>query len=433
MIFKSKEKKQLEKQQKELEEKQKKVKAFQWLFALAFATMAIATAPTIVMLLFILLTVAVMPVKPIEKVWGKIPIKGKWFKPAALVAAFFITCMLAAPILEEQDKEPASIVVNTTEDSGITDEKATVKDTSDDVKIQVNTTPKDETKEDTKPQEDEKTTETDVPEASTPQVTLADIPAYSGKAYIEVNGNVPYFNDSELVTTSFENYSSLDSLGRCGIAYANICTEIMPTEERGSIGSVKPSGWGSVKYDCVDGKYLYNRCHLIGFQLAGENANEKNLITGTRYLNVDGMLPFENMVADYVKETNNHVLYRVTPVYDGNNLVASGVLMEAKSVEDKGEGILFNVYCYNNQPGVSINYADGSSQLDGTQTTTTVTETPSSSNTQTETTTPAVDTSTPAGSSGAYVVNGNNGKIHMDGGCAATGSGASAMTNEVFF
>lgn len=187
------------------------------------------------------------------------------------------------------------------------------------------------------------------------------IPEYSGNPYVELNGNVPYFTDEELSTTAFELYSELDFLGRCGACYANICKEIMPTEERGSIGMVKPTGWHTVKYDCITDRYLYNRCHLIGYQLAGENANEKNLITGTRYLNVDGMLPFENEVADYVDETDNHVLYRVTPVFSDDNLVASGVIIEAKSVEDKGAGVQFNVYCYNVQPGISIDYIDGQS------------------------------------------------------------------------
>lgn len=196
-------------------------------------------------------------------------------------------------------------------------------------------------------------------------VGVADIPEYSGKAYCEVNGNVPYFSEDELVTEAFENYSELDSLGRCGAAYANICKELMPTKERGEIGMVKPSGWHTVKYsDRIDGNYLYNRCHLIAYQLAGENANEKNLITGTRYLNVTGMLPFENAVADYVESTGNHVLYRVTPVFDGDNLVASGVHMEAESVEDKGAGVCFNVYVYNVQPGVVIDYATGDSEAD---------------------------------------------------------------------
>lgn len=194
-------------------------------------------------------------------------------------------------------------------------------------------------------------------------VSLDDIPAYSGQAYIAVNDNQPFFTQDELTTQAFETYSELDSLGRCGTAYANICRELMPTEPRGEIGSVKPTGWQSVKYDFVDGKSLYNRCHLIGFQLAGENANPKNLITGTRYLNIEGMLPFENLVADYVKETENHVLYRVTPVFQGEELVARGVEMEAFSVEDQGEGVYFHVYCYNNQPGVSIDYATGESRL----------------------------------------------------------------------
>lgn len=193
--------------------------------------------------------------------------------------------------------------------------------------------------------------------------SISDIPAYSGSPYVIINNNKPNFNDSELTTTSFEKYSPLDNLGRCGVAYANIGTDLMPTEERESISSVKPSGWQNVKYDIVSGKYLYNRCHLIGYQLTAENANELNLITGTRYLNVDGMLPFENMVADYIKETNNHVLYRVTPIYDGNNLVATGVQIEAKSVEDNGEGIEFNIFVYNVQPGITIDYATGASSL----------------------------------------------------------------------
>ena len=197
-------------------------------------------------------------------------------------------------------------------------------------------------------------------------VSLDAIPAYDGKAYVAVNNNEPFFTDSDMTTAAFENYSDLDSLGRCGVAYANICKDIMPTEERGKIGMIKPSGWHTVKYDVIKDRYLYNRCHLIGYQLAGENANPKNLITGTRYLNVEGMLPFENLVADYVNNTGNHVLYRVTPMFSGSNLVANGVLIEAKSVEDNGGGILFNVYCYNVQPGVGINYENGDSWLDGT-------------------------------------------------------------------
>lgn len=187
---------------------------------------------------------------------------------------------------------------------------------------------------------------------------------YQGEPYVVINDNNPDFTETDMTTASFESYGELDGLGRCTTAYANIGKDLMPTEKRGSIGEVKPTGWQTVKYDNVDGKYLYNRCHLIGYQLTGENANAKNLITGTRYLNVDGMLPFENMVADYIKETNNHVLYRVTPVFAGDNLVASGVQMEAKSVEDNGDGILFNVYCFNAQPGIAIDYATGDSHQD---------------------------------------------------------------------
>lgn len=199
------------------------------------------------------------------------------------------------------------------------------------------------------------------------KITLNNLPAYSGEAYVELNDNVPSFSKNDMTSKAFEKYSELDDLGRCGTAYANVCKETMPTEERGNIGMIKPSGWHTVKYDNVDGKYLYNRCHLIGYQLTAENANEKNLITGTRYLNIEGMLAFENMVADYVEATDNHVLYRVTPIFKGDNLLASGVQMEAYSVEDKGNGVCFNVYCYNVQLGITIDYSDGSSKLaDGT-------------------------------------------------------------------
>lgn len=193
---------------------------------------------------------------------------------------------------------------------------------------------------------------------------LEDIPEYDGKPYVIINDNEPYFDQGDFTTKSFEEYSPLDDLGRCGVAFANIGEDIMPTKERGSIGMIKPSGWQTKKYDFVDGKYLYNRCHLIGYQLSGENANEKNLITGTRYMNTEGMLPFENEVADYVKDTGNHVLYRVTPVFEGDNLVADGVLMEAMSVEDRGLDIEFNVFVYNVQPQVKIDYQTGKSSLE---------------------------------------------------------------------
>ena len=190
------------------------------------------------------------------------------------------------------------------------------------------------------------------------------LPPYSGDPYISVCGGDPDFSEDEITSVSFEYYSELDALGRCGVCIASVGQDIMPTEKRGSIGQVKPTGWHTVKYDFVDGKYLYNRCHPIGFQLTGENANKRNLITGTRYLNVEGMLPFENMVADYVKETGNHVMYRVTPIFVGDELLARGVHIEAESVEDGGDGIMFNVFCYNVQPGVVLDYATGEGTAD---------------------------------------------------------------------
>lgn len=252
-------------------------------------------------------------------------------------------------------------------------------------------------------------------------ISLSDIPTYSGASYVALNNNVPEFSEADLTTTSFESYSKLDALGRCGVAYANIGTDLMPTEERDSIGSVKPTGWHTIKYDIVDGKYLYNRCHLIGYQLTAENANEQNLITGTRYLNVDGMLPFENMVADYIKETGNHVLYRVTPIFDGDNLLASGVQMEAMSVEDNGEGILFNVYCYNVQPGVTIDYGTGNSTLSE--------DSISSSSVAQE-----VVTETSDGSSDSigitYILNTNTHKFHL-GSCSSISQMSDSYKNEV--
>ncbi len=199
-------------------------------------------------------------------------------------------------------------------------------------------------------------------------ISLDNIPEYSEKAYIQINGNTPFFTDEEITNEAFEQYSPLDALGRCRAAIACVGKETMPEEERDDIGSVTPSGWelnGKSNNKQYNGEYLYNRCHLIGHQLTGENANEKNLITGTRYLNIQGMLPFENQIADYVKETSNHVMYRVTPIFDGNNLVASGVLMEGLSVEDGGDGIYFCVYAYNVQPGVEINYFNGSNRKSG--------------------------------------------------------------------
>ncbi len=248
-------------------------------------------------------------------------------------------------------------------------------------------------------------------EAGVAALDLAGIPAYSGSPYVEVLGNEPQFTDDDKARGSFEEYSPLDALGRCGAAFALVGTETMPTEERGSIGMVKPSGWHTVRYDgLVDGNYLYNRCHLIGYQLAGENANDRNLITGTRYLNTEGMLPFENQVAEYVQRTGNHVLYRVTPVFEGDNLVASGAQMEAWSVEDGGAGVCFNVWCYNVQPGVVIDYATGESWLAEGATVEAAEEEPTAGEA------PAEETAAPTeGTEQSYVLNTNTKKFHYPG------------------
>ena len=191
------------------------------------------------------------------------------------------------------------------------------------------------------------------------------IPEYNGEAYVYINNNIPTFTDEEKTLESLEYYSPLDNLGRCGVAFANVSKDTMPTEERESISNIEPTGWQSVKYDIVSGGYLYNRCHLIGYQLTGENANAENLITCTRYMNATTMLQFEQEVAAYVEETGNHVLYRVTPYFEGDNLVATGVSIEAYSIEDNGEGISFNVFVYNVEPGITIDYATGESKLEG--------------------------------------------------------------------
>ncbi len=205
-------------------------------------------------------------------------------------------------------------------------------------------------------------------------LTLDDIPPFAGMPYVVLDNNIPHFTENDYLSASFEIYSDMDSLGRCGLAFANVGPDTIPTEERGVIGHIKPSGWHTVKYDCVDGKYLYNRCHLIAYNLCGENSNEKNLITGTRYMNVQGMLPFEIKVYDYVVATGNHVLYRVTPIFEDDNLLAAGVVMEGWSVEDSGKGICFNVFVYNAQPGVEIDYVTGESRLIENVTTEIITE-----------------------------------------------------------
>lgn len=250
---------------------------------------------------------------------------------------------------------------------------------------------------------------------------VSQIPTYSGAAYVAINGNIPFFSVSDMTTKAYETYSPLDSLGRCGVAISCIGKELMPTEPRGSIGMIKPSGWHLVKYQGVEGNYLYNRCHLIGYQLTGENANERNLVTGTRYMNVQGMEPIENRTANYIKSTGNHVIYRSTPIFVGSNLLCTGVLMEGKSVEDNGAGLTFCVFAYNVQPGITINYADGSSsgpEFIETQSTTKATTKQTTNNN------PSVQPSS------SYILNKNTHKFHYPS-CSSVKS--MAEKNKVYF
>lgn len=375
-----------ERQRKEAEKKAKKHRYLSWFLVFICGIMAIASIPSFAMVLFAAVMILLLPISKVDDLWKDLlGGKPKWIKGTSLWVIFIIACLIAptsdTSTTEVANIQPTEVIsIESTEtidtestelavvETEVTEAPATETESEAETESETTNTKKDTATASTAKDKTSRTTETTAKSqtSTATSVSLSDIPAYSGSPYVAINNNVPFFADNDMTTTAFETYSNLDNLSRCGVAYANVCTEIMPTEERGAIGQVKPSGWHTVKYDIVSGKYLYNRCHLIGYQLSAENANTKNLITGTRYLNTEGMLPFENMVADYVKETNNHVLYRVTPMFDGNNLVASGVLMEAKSVEDNGDGILFNVYCYNVQPGITIDYATGESALDGT-------------------------------------------------------------------
>lgn len=391
----------------------------QWFFAAVMLICAIGIKFSFATVLLILAAFLIVPIKPIRKVL-KEKLKIKSFVAVILSTVIFFIGMAISPQVENQQtdvgKENEEVVQNNDDGISSTSEQSSdsltepastsAQDTSEAV-VESHFTPSSAKTEYKSNSEIKKNSE------NVGSVSTSTTPKYEGKAYVTVNNNVPKFTATQKASKkSFETYSSLDSLGRCGVAFACIGKDIMPTEPRGSIGQVKPSGWHTVKYDCVDGKYLYNRCHLIGYQLAGENANVKNLITGTRYLNLNGMLPFENMVADYVKETGNHVLYRVTPVFKDKELVARGVQIEAYSVEDKGEGICFNVYCFNVQPGVDILYSTGDSALNGepitttttTKTTTTTTK-PTTTTITTTTTKPTTTNSTTNDVSSGYVLN----------------------------
>ena len=327
------------------------MKIFNWIFSvfciLCLPIYGFHAGPVLMCLLGILS----LPIDPMKELWENLP-KPK-LRPLIIGILFVVFCCMiptrttqpdiAGEISTETETRLAEIETETQETET---QEVLVTETESEV-----------------PTEVESVAATQTQPSTEITLSMDSIPAYSGEPYVAVNDNVPEFRDTDLSTSSYEYYSDLDELGRCGVAVSNIGKDLMPTKKRGSIGKVKPSGWHTVKYDFVDGKYLYNRCHLIGYQLTAENANEKNLITGTRYMNVDGMLPFENMVADYIKETGNHVLYRVTPIYTGDNLVADGVEMEARSVEDDGDGICYHVLVYNEQPGVAIDHATGESHL----------------------------------------------------------------------
>ena len=331
-------------------------------------------------------------------------IKHKQVKPKIAALCISFAVMVAGGMIAGPTPKDGATIEAVTERTLVTEVEGAVSETEEPKTTQSTTTEKLTTAE----------MVTERTEAEKYVVDLASVPAYSGTPYTELNGNIPMFSDEEKTKTDvFEYYSAQDHLGRCGVAYANVCKDIMPTEERGEIGRVKPTGWEQNKYPgIVDSEppYLYNRCHLIAYSLAGENDNELNLITGTRYMNVEGMNPFELQVLDYVRSTGNHVLYRVTPIFKGDNLLASGVEMEAWSVEDKGKGVCFHVYCYNVQPGIVIDYTTGENRLsdDGQVT--------SEDETTTEVVTEAAteqNTTEPASDEYKYVLNTSRMKIHL--------------------
>lgn len=326
----------------------------QWIGVVMFAIMAISTLASgniIGTLLFLLGGAVIAPLQPVRKIRSKLKLKKTVTVVLAIV--FLIAGSITLPSLPETDITDAPDVSDTTNETVSQDE------INEDVSDKTYTTPETSSQEQTPPKTEDKV----VGNGTAQAVQISSLPSYSGTAYSVINNNIPNFSSSELTSKGYENYSSLDSLGRCGVALASVGKDTMPPDgaTRGSISSIKPTGWVQAQYSGISGGYLWNRCHLIGWQLSEENANKQNLITGTRYMNTEGMLPFENMVADYIKETNNHVAYRVTPIFEGDNLVCSGVQMEAYSIEDDGEGICFNVYCYNVQPDITINYATGES------------------------------------------------------------------------
>lgn len=390
-------------------------KIIHWILSslcLFFVLASFRSGSTAAGVIFLVLTLLLLPIPPFSVIWTAEKKRVKMLSVLGVVILFFVGCGVMSPT--ESGSETDAVAVSTVTPTPTATPTVTATPTPT-----VTETPNSTEMLTATPTLTE--TPTPTPTEAPAVFDLSSIPAYSAEPYVSVNNNVPFFSDSDLTTTSYETYGNLDSLGRCTTAIANIGQDLMPTEERGDIGSVKPTGWHTVKYAGIDGNYLYNRCHLIGYQLTGENANERNLITGTRYMNVEGMEPFENMTADYIKENGNHVLYRVTPVFEGDNLLASGVLMEAKSVEDQGAGLEFCVYCYNVQPNITIDYATGESsgpEFTGSET---GSGEQNSQETVQQTPTAAVQPiQSPDSTTAAYIGNSNTMKFHRAG-CSSVG------------
>lgn len=390
----------------------KLLNVIQWIFGIAFAVFAVGNGLHWSSIFLLLAAILMLPIKPIRNFLSKFKIKGAI--SAVLAVVLFFVGVFTSPAASSSPSEQIKEYEETT--TSLSD---TTTETTSTKLAPVTTNENATTATTTKSAE----TGNAVGGGKTNKVVSSQVPKYSGTAYTTINNNTPSFRSSELTSKGYEKYSPLDSLGRCGVAIASCGRDTMPKdgEKRGSISNIKPSGWVQAKYSGISGGYLWNRCHLIGWQLSAENDNSRNLITGTRYMNTEGMLPFENMVADYIKETGNHVAYRITPVYDGNNLVASGVQMEAYSVEDNGEGICFNVYCYNVQPGIQINYATGTSS--GPQESTAKKTTTKKTTTKTTTKAPVKTTAQQEGNNyedvGDYVWIPNSGhKYHSKPSCS---------------
>ena len=336
------------------------LKIFNWIFSVFCISSFMAYGITLPSILMMILGIISLPIEAIRKLWMKLPIY-KILRPVIIFILFVVFCGMLPT--NNTDTELVDNSQNVVLEKV---EEVVEPETLEETVIEQAETKEPEPVKETEEVKEQKVIQTKPSIEIT--LSLETVPTYSGSPYVEINNNIPFFSNTDMSTTSYEYYSDLDTLGRCGVVYACIGKDIMPTEERGEISMIKPSGWQTVKYpDIIEDLYLYNRCHLIGYELTGENANTKNLITGTRYMNME-MLPFENKVANYVEETGNHVMYRVSPIFDGDNLLSSGVQLEAKSVEDNGKGILFNVFCYNVQPGIIIDYATGESSAEVVQT-----------------------------------------------------------------